>query len=196
MSKYVTVGKTEDYTFKDRGSKFIGRTHRVSSKEHAEETVKQVWLDHPKARHVCYAYIVDESSGLFRANDDGEPSGSAGVPILNQIRSADFRYVLITVVRYFGGTKLGVPGLINAYKTAAMGAIEQSERIEDFEKSIIQLQFGYPLMEGVMKQLKKHNLNILHSDYAESCNLEIEIPSDAESTHVSYFEQLGVKILS
>lgn len=196
MSKFITVGKTEDFTFKDRGSKFIGRTHRVNSKEHAEETVKQVWLKHPKARHVCYAYIVNESIGLYRANDDGEPSGSAGVPILNQIRSADLRYTLITVVRYFGGTKLGVPGLINAYKTAATGAVEQSEQVEDFEKSVIKIRFDYPIMEGVMKQLKKHNLNILQSDYAESCNLEIEIPSDTESTHVSYFEQLGVKILT
>ncbi len=132
--------------------------------------------EHPKAVHFCYAFRIGTDGNLFRAADDGEPSGSAGKPILGQIDSAVLTNVLIVVVRYFGGTLLGVPGLINAYKTAAQQALQLASVVEKNIEATYSLQFPYTIMNDVMRILKQHHVVILVNEMTLFCELQIGIP--------------------
>ena len=191
MASFTTIKIAGESLFKDKGSKFYGYAYRVNSIHDVELRLKEISAIHPKARHICYAYIINEENGIYRANDDGEPSNSAGTPILNQIRSANAAHVLVTVVRYFGGTLLGVPGLINAYKNAAKMALDESEFEEDFERETLKISFGYEQMEDIMKQVKRYNLSIIKANYQESCELEIELPLDDFDLHQEYFSKFS-----
>jgi len=164
----------------------VAYTFEVTSKTEAENHVSDLKVEHPKSRHVCYAYMLPNPDE-FRANDDGEPSGSAGLPILNQIRSSGLKGVLVAVVRYFGGTKLGVPGLINAYKTSAREAIVASGEKVQVEQVVLTLSFHYAQMEAVMSFIKSKNYELLRQKFEESCTLTIKSPLEDLEDCEKYF---------
>ncbi|MFM6976621.1 MAG: IMPACT family protein [Sphingobacteriaceae bacterium] len=172
---YRTISAPAEGIFRDRGSKFIGYAYPIRSEEEVKTLVQQLKAEHPKARHHCWALRLSPDRSVFRINDDGEPSGTAGRPILNTLLSQDITQVLVVVVRYFGGTLLGVPGLINAYKTAAQEALSAAQIIEKTINDQYLLQFEYLQMNEVMKLIKDKNLNIISQQMDNSCEITIEI---------------------
>ncbi|MGB0915500.1 MAG: IMPACT family protein [Crocinitomicaceae bacterium] len=170
-SKYRTVKKETEGLYKEKGSKFIGLAVPCYNEEEAKVFLEDWKKRHHQARHLCYAYKFGVDGKKFRANDDGEPNNSAGAPILGQIDSFELTNVLIGVVRYYGGTKLGVGGLINAYRTGAKEAIQNGEIVELEVYDWIDLTFGYEDMPHVMNLLKKHNLTLSNNVFEESCQL-------------------------
>ncbi|WP_304232135.1 YigZ family protein [Jiulongibacter sediminis] len=172
---YFTISAPSEGLFKDRGSKFFGYAFPVTDEEEVKLYLEEIKKQHPKARHHCYAYRLGTDDLNFRANDDGEPSGSAGKPILNVLLSKNLRNVFVVVVRYFGGTLLGVPGLINAYKTATEEALAEAKLEEKTINETLQLSFDIAHMNDVMRIIKKHDLNIISQDYTTQYILTIEV---------------------
>lgn len=173
---YKTITKaSEEVLFKDRNSKFFGYAFPVKSEEEANEHLEELKKKHHKARHWCYAWQLGKTDPQYRANDDGEPSNSAGMPIYGQIQSFEVTNVLIVVVRYFGGVKLGVGGLINAYKTAAQMALENSNIVERTIDETFELKFGYPEMNTVMRIIKEYNLNVIDQKLELDCRIYISV---------------------
>ena len=172
---YLTLEGPSEGIFKDRGSKFFAYAYPAFSVEACQQYLDDVKQMHPKARHHCYAYRIGLDGNVFRANDDGEPSGSAGRPILGQIDSFNVTNVFIVVVRYFGGTKLGVPGLINAYKTGAADALNNGVIIEKIVQDVYSIDFEYSLMSNVMNAVKKLELEVLKQQFETNGHLEIAI---------------------
>ncbi len=175
---YKTIASQSIGEFKDRGSKFIAYAFPVYTEEAWQESLEEVKKEHFKARHHCYGFRLGLDKNNFRANDDGEPSGTAGRPILGQIDSFGLTYVIIIVVRYFGGTKLGTSGLINAYRTSAQVALENAEIIEKSLDDIFQITFDYALMSEVMSTVKKVDIEIVEQDFGTIGKLKIAIPKD------------------
>lgn len=172
---FLTVSQKSSGLYKDKGSKFLYFSFPVETEEEIKSelaSLRKIYFD---ATHHCYAWVLGHNGTQFRANDDGEPNHSAGDPILGQIRSHQLTNVLIVVVRYFGGTKLGVSGLIQAYKTSAALAIEENEIIEKRVMEEIIIQFGYPQMNEVMKIVKAENLNIKSQELGLDCLLKLEL---------------------
>lgn len=157
---YRTIKAPAFGEFKDRGSRFIGCAYPVSSVEEVNSHIAELRNEHLKSRHVCYAFSIGLEEPMERFNDDGEPSGSAGRPIIGQIHSNELNNTLVAVVRYFGGTKLGVPGLINAYKTASAEALNTAEIVTRSVGAIFVLEFGYDKFHDVMNYLKQENVFI------------------------------------
>ena len=172
---YFTISAPSEGLFKDKGSKFFGYAFPVTDEEEVKLYSEEIKKQHPKARHHCYAYRLGTDDLNFRANDDGEPSGSAGKPILNVLLSKNLRNVFVVVVRYFGGTLLGVPGLINAYKTATEEALAEAKLEEKTINETLQLSFDIAHMNDVMRIIKKHELNIISQDYTTQYILTIEV---------------------
>lgn len=172
---YLTIAAPSEGIFKDRGSKFIGFAYPVESEEEIKHRLQELRKEHFNARHHCYAYRLGADKLQYRINDDGEPSGTAGRPIYNQLLSKDLSNILIVVVRYFGGTLLGVPGLINAYKNAALEAIAQAEIIEKIVYDLYRLDFGYLQMNEVMKVIKEKGLEVRSQQFDLQCSMEIAI---------------------
>lgn len=172
---YLTVKKTAQGLFKDKGSKFIGYIFPIESAEDVKGILAQLKSEHPKARHICWALRISTDRSVFRVNDDGEPSGTAGKPILNTLLSANLTQVCVAVVRYFGGTLLGVPGLIHAYKEASLEAIKAAEIIEKTIKDRYQVHVPYTQLNAVMKILKDENITIIAQELDTECSLIIEI---------------------
>ncbi len=172
---YLTVKQPAQGLFKDKGSKFIGYIFPIQSAEDVKGILAELKAEHPKARHVCWALRLSTDRSVFRVNDDGEPSGTAGKPILNTLLSANLTQVCVAVVRYFGGTLLGVPGLIHAYKEASLAAIKEAEIIEKTIKDRYQIYVPYTQLNKVMKILKNENITILAQDLDTECSLIIEI---------------------
>ncbi|UJH91178.1 YigZ family protein [Antarcticibacterium sp. 1MA-6-2] len=193
---YKTILKPgEEVLFKDKSSKFFGYTFPVTSEEHAAVHLEELRKKHSKARHWCYAWQIGKEELHYRANDDGEPSNSAGMPIYGQIQSFDVTNILIVVVRYFGGTKLGVGGLINAYKTTAQLALENSKIITRTIDEIFEIRFDYPEMNIVMRLIKEHDLNILKQDLALDCQIIITVrKKDAEEIFTKFDSIYKVEI--
>jgi uncharacterized YigZ family protein len=172
---FLTVSQKSAGLYKDKGSKFLYFSFPVETEEEIKTelaSLRKIYFD---ATHHCYAWVLGPKGTQFRANDDGEPNHSAGDPILGQIRSHQLTNVLIVVVRYFGGTKLGVSGLIQAYKTSAALAIEENEIIEKRVMEELFIQFGYPQMNEVMKIVKAENLNIKSQELGLDCLLKLEL---------------------
>lgn len=176
VSKYKTVKSLSEGLYKEKGSKFIAYAVQCYSEKEAKEYLSKWHKEHHQARHVCYAYRFGVGKHVFRANDDGEPSNSAGAPILGQIKAFDLSNILIGVVRYFGGTKLGVGGLITAYKSAAKDALENAEIIELEVYNWIKLSFNYEDMPMIMSMLKKYNLEMHTNDFSLKCELTTNLP--------------------
>jgi uncharacterized YigZ family protein len=174
--RYKTIKTSSEGIFRDKGSKFIAYCYPVRTEGEGKAILAQLKAEHPKARHHCWAIRLSPDRSVFRINDDGEPSGTAGRPILNVLLSNDLTNVFVVVVRYFGGTLLGVPGLINAYKSATIEAIQHAEIIEKTVNDFYRLNFEYLQMNEVMRILKDSNIAIQKQDYDNNCILEIEIP--------------------
>jgi uncharacterized YigZ family protein len=173
---YKTIAGKSYSEFKDRGSKFHGYAFPVYSTDDVKACLQILKKEHPKAGHHCYAYRIGTDGLQFRANDDGEPSGSAGRPILGQIDSAGLSNVLVVVIRYFGGTLLGVPGLINAYKTTAVECLAIAPTLEKNIEFPITLEYDYSIMNEVMQVLKQADATIYKQDMQLFCILQAGIP--------------------
>lgn len=164
----------EETLFKEKNSKFFGYAFPVSSEDEVKFYLEEIRKQHNSARHWCYAFQLGTDKIYFRANDDGEPSNSAGMPIYGQIQSFEVTNVLVIVVRYFGGVKLGVGGLISAYRTGAQMALEASEIIEKTIDVHYLLSFDYKNMNKVMRVIKEKNLDIVSQKMEMSCEIEIK----------------------
>jgi len=172
---YLTVAKTSESIFRDRASKFIGIAVPVSSEAEMKLALDGIRKKYFDATHHCYAFRLGADKTIFRSNDDGEPSGSAGRPILGQIQSKDLTNVLVVVVRYYGGTKLGVPGLINAYKTAAREAIEANSIVEKTVQDVYEVFFSYAQMNDVMRVLKDEHVSQLSHQFDTDCIIRFSV---------------------
>ena len=161
---YFTIDKHTTAEFKDRGSRFIAFAYPIAAVDDFKKILQDLKKEHPKAVHHCFAYRLGLDGNNFRVSDDGEPSGSAGKPILNAIDSKQLTNVLVVVVRYFGGTLLGVPGLINAYRSTAAMALQLTPSIQKQVEVTYELQFDYTMMNDVMTLLKQCNCSILKQE--------------------------------
>lgn len=173
---YYTIDKPSFAEFKDRGSKFLAFAYPIDTIESFKKYLQELKKEHPKAVHHCFAYRLGMDKNNFRVNDDGEPSGSAGRPILGQIDSKELTNVAVIVVRYFGGTLLGVPGLINAYKTATAMALQLTPIIQKPVLINYHLQFDYTKQNDVMMIVKQYNCNIIKQEQQLFCMLDIGVP--------------------
>lgn len=173
QDSYKSVSAPTEGLFKDNGSRFIARVFPVNNEGEIKELVDSLKKEYHDARHHCYAYRLGHKGDRFRANDDGEPSSSAGRPILGQIDSFGLSDILIVVIRYFGGIKLGIPGLIRAYKTASADALSKAQIIEKTATSQYSLSFGYESMNSVMNILKDMELKMNNTDFGEICTLDV-----------------------
>ncbi|MFS4468137.1 IMPACT family protein [Maribacter sp. 2210JD10-5] len=173
---YRTILKaTEAILFKDRKSKFYGYAFPVRHEDEVKHIIEALRKKYPTANHVCYAWQIGVEAPNYRANDDGEPTNSAGMPIYGQIQSFEVTNVLIAVVRVFGGVKLGVGGLISAYRNTAKLALENSNIVEKIMEQSLFLKFGYDQMNNIMRFIKKNNLNIIAQNLGLDCEIEIAI---------------------
>jgi uncharacterized YigZ family protein len=172
---YKTITTSTEGIYKEKGSKFLSFAIPVTTADEVKEIVKNYRKEYYDARHVCYAYMLGAERKDFRANDDGEPSGTAGRPILGQINSRELTNVLIIVVRYFGGILLGTGGLVVAYKEATVDALNQAEIIEKTVDETITIHFDYVLMNDVMRIVKDTNAQILHQEYDNQCSMQLSI---------------------
>jgi uncharacterized YigZ family protein len=187
---YRTIEKSSIAEFKDRGSRFIAYAFPLASKEDFKLQLQWVKLQHPKATHHCFAYRLGLTENEFRVSDDGEPSGSAGRPILGQIDSRELTNVLIFVVRYFGGSLLGVPGLINAYKTAASLALQVTPIVRKQVESTYQLSFDYTIMNDVMMVVKQNQCSVISQDLQLFCEMNIGIPVRIRDEILARFREI------
>lgn len=158
---------------KERKSKFIGYAYPVASAEAAQQQVQALWKEYPDATHICYAYRIGNDPPQIRINDDGEPAHSAGSPIFGQIEAFDLQHVLICVVRYYGGTKLGVGGLIQAYRESARLCLEQADIREVRPQTLLTLSFEYASLDAVMRVISQHQLEILDQQMHLSCTIKL-----------------------
>ncbi len=173
---YTTIEKAGMAEFKDRGSKFIAYAFPIASVEEFKKRLDEIKKEHPKATHHCFAYRLGTDKNTFRVSDDGEPSGTAGKPILGQLDSKQLTDTLIVVVRYFGGTLLGVPGLINAYKSAASMVLQVTPSIQKAIEANYTLSFDYTMMNEVMMIVKQLNCTVIQQEAMLFCELVIGIP--------------------
>lgn len=172
---YLTVKYNSSGTYKEKGSRFIAQAFHVSDQEEIKSIVERIKKEHHSARHNCYAYMLGAERLNWRINDDGEPSGTAGRPILGQINAFNLTDVLIVVTRYFGGILLGTSGLKNAYKRAAAEAINNNEITEMVLKESIKLFFPYQSLNDVMKIIKEENLSITDQLFEAECSMRVDI---------------------
>jgi len=192
---YLTIKAAAEGVFRDRGSKFLAFAYPITSDAEIKDIVTRLRAEHPKANHHCWAMRLGTDRSVFRINDDGEPSGTAGRPILNVLLSRDVTNVLVVVVRYFGGTLLGVPGLINAYKQAAMDALNNAAIIDKLVQDVYTLQFAHEQMNDVMRLVKENSLSVLIQQFDNLCTLQISIRKTKVNEVLGKLEKLqGVKI--
>jgi len=173
---FRTIQNTGEGVYKEKGSKFYGYAYPCHSVDVIKEHLNRLRKENPGCVHVCYAYCLGSKKEDYRYSDDGEPSNSAGAPIYGQIKSFELTNVLVAVVRYYGGTNLGVGGLINAYRTAAKEAFENATIIEDEDRETVELTFTYDAMPFVMNIVKASDCNILEQDFKESPKLTLSVP--------------------
>jgi len=196
--QYLTIESTSEGTFRDRGSKFIAKAIPVADEKQVKlelEALRKQFFD---ATHHCYAYILGADKSAWRVNDDGEPSGTAGRPIYGQIQSADLTNLLVVVIRYYGGTKLGVSGLINAYKTAAREAIGNARIKNCILKDVYRVEYEYSHMNEVMRILKEDSVDMLFSDFGMKCVIDFAIrrmESSRVCTRISRLSGLKISYL-
>lgn len=178
---YNTIESESSGSYKDKGSKFLAFAYPVKTENEVKEIIDKLKRDYYDARHHCYAYIMGVDKSATRMNDDGEPSGTAGKPIHGQLLSFDLTNTLIVVVRYFGGTKLGVSGLITAYKSAAKDALQNATILTKTINEVYKLEFPFELMNDAMKIVKDYGLQIVETDFDNSASLVFKIRlKDAE----------------
>ncbi|MGE5426666.1 MAG: IMPACT family protein [Methylococcaceae bacterium] len=192
---YRTIEKPSEGLFKDKGSRFISYAFNVHSEEQIKEIVLSIKKEHHSARHHCYAWRLGMTNPVFRVNDDGEPSSTAGKPILGQIQSFELTNILIVVVRYFGGTLLGVSGLINAYRNAALDAINNAQIVERLIEKSFLIEFDYLVMNDVMKIFKDEKLPQVDPQYDLNCRVKTYVRlSESDRIEKSLLKIDGLKI--
>ncbi|RZK57217.1 MAG: YigZ family protein [Pedobacter sp.] len=192
---YQTVLKTSEGIFRDKGSKFIAYAYPLKNEAEVKDIVVKLRSEHTRARHFCWALRLTPDRNVFRLNDDGEPSGTAGRPILNTLLSANITNVLVVVVRYFGGTLLGVPGLIDAYKSATVEAIKENEIVTKTVNDIYQINFEHLVMNQVMRILKDENLAIIDQEFDTNCIIKFEVRKSNLNTVLGKLEKVeGIKV--
>ncbi|NBB30788.1 YigZ family protein [Cellulophaga sp. BC115SP] len=187
---YKTITGSAEGLFKDKGSKFFAYAYPIEDESEVKELVDQLKKEHFKAVHHCYAYRLGQDRTNFRVNDDGEPSGSAGKPILNVLLSKDITNILVVVVRYFGGTLLGVPGLINAYKTATQEALAEAEIVEKTVNEIYEVRFEFVQMNDVMKVVKEFGLKVKNQLFDNQCTLQLEFRRNMTNQIIGKLEKI------
>ena len=173
--EYCTLTTSGESLFKDKGSKFFGYAFPVSNEEDIKAVLEEVKALHPKARHHCFGWRLGYRGEHYRANDDGEPSGSAGKPILNALLSAEVTFALVVVVRYFGGTLLGVPGLIHAYREAAAEALAMTEKEVKTINTRVRIDYDFEHTNAVMQLVKKLNLTVKEQVFEQRCGIWLEV---------------------
>ncbi len=194
--EYLTVAKEARSVYRDRGSRFIGIVFPVESETDIKEMLNTLRKEFHDARHHCYAYRLDPEGSVWRVNDDGEPAGSAGKPMLGQLQSSGVSDVLAVVIRYFGGTKLGVPGLIKAYKTSIKDALSEAGTVSKIVLKPLVIDYGFEHMNQVMKVIKEMNPQVISAHYDAMCRMEIRIrKSEAERLRSKLEPIKGVQIL-
>lgn len=187
QDSFHTIKSDASGLFKDRGSKFYSYARSVGSEQEAQSFLSEIKKEHIKARHHCYGYRLGLDENNFRANDDGEPSGTAGRPILGQIDSAGLTNLMVIVVRYFGGTKLGTSGLINAYRESTRIALDKAKQIEKIVEDRVLLTFDYSLMSEIMNAVKKIDPEIYRQEFTEHGEIEMGIrQSETEETMLRF----------
>lgn len=193
---YFTISGASEGLFKNKGSRFLAFAFPVQDENEVKDHVQFLKKQYHNARHHCYAYRIGvEEPYLFRMNDDGEPSGTAGKPIFGQILSKQLTNILIVVVRYFGGTLLGTSGLIQAYKAAAEDALLNSTIMQNVVKEKLHLQFGYQEMNAVMRVVKEESVEITQQDFQEECKMDVLVPrklKDAVLRRLILIEKLNI----
>jgi uncharacterized YigZ family protein len=172
---YKTIEKQSTGYFKDKGSKFFSYAFPLKTEEEVKEIITRLKKEHHSARHHCYAWRLGTENIRFRTNDDGEPSSTAGKPILGQLQSFELTNILVVVIRYFGGTLLGMSGLINAYRNAANSALKNAEIIEKLIENKYHLSFTYNELNEVMHILKQEKYNIVSTNFRENCSLVFSV---------------------
>ena len=198
MDTYKTIASSvQEVIFKEKSSKFLGYAFPVTSEEEIKAHLEAVKKEHFSARHWCYAWQLGHGTNQrYRANDDGEPNNTAGIPIYGQIQSFELTNILVIVVRYFGGIKLGVGGLVQAYKTTAQLTLQEAETEEKLITEELRIRFDYPLMNKVMRVVKEQNLNITQQLLTEDCELHLAIRQSDYQRMQELFENIyGVLIV-
>ena len=198
MDTYKTIASSvQEVIFKEKSSKFLGYAFPVTSEEEIKAHLEEVKKAHFSARHWCYAWQLGYGTNQrYRANDDGEPNNTAGIPIYGQIQSFEFTNILVIVVRYFGGIKLGVGGLVQAYRTTAQLTLQEAEIEEKLITEELRIRFDYPLMNKVMRVVKEQNLNITQQLLTENCELHLAIRQSDYQRMQELFENIyGVLIV-
>ena len=189
---YKSVSGRSEGLFKDNGSRFIALAYPVETEAEVREIVSSLRREYHDARHHCYAYRLGLDGGIFRSSDDGEPSGSAGRPILGQIDSAGLSDVLVVVVRYFGGIKLGIPGLIRAYRTSSADALAAATVVEKIAGSWYRIEFDWSLMPAAMKIVKDLELPQRAQDFGTSCSMEVRVRQKLEQDFLEKTDKSGI----
>jgi uncharacterized YigZ family protein len=187
---YKTIKVAAEGVFRDRGSRFLAYTFPVAEPEEVKPILDKLRKEHHDARHHCFAYMIGNERSMFRSSDDGEPSGTGGRPILGQINSYGLTNILIVVVRYFGGTLLGVSGLINAYRSAAESAIQNSEIIECTMKEYYEIKYPYDSMNAVMKILKEEEIRQSEQNFDTICSIKISMRASAKEKVLKRLERV------
>jgi len=187
---YKTISAKTEGLYKEKGSKFIALAYPVTSEDEVKEILALLRKEYHDARHHCYSYIIGFKGEHWRANDDGEPSGTAGRPIHGQIQSFNLTNTLIVVIRYFGGTKLGVSGLINAYKTSAADALNNAQIVVNTVKDIYRITFGYLAMNDIMKLVKEENLGLMEQNFDTSCFITVGIRQTRTESVLNKIEKI------
>ena len=194
---YKTIKKLGEGLYKEKGSKFIAKAFHVESEEEIKQILSDIKKEYHDARHHCYAWRIDPLNERTRSNDDGEPSGSAGKPILNQILSFELINVLVVVTRYFGGTKLGVSGLFNAYRTAAREALENSIIVKEELKSLYRIEYEYLMMDKVMRVIKDDDITIKDQNFDNVCVMDLEIKYSTVQKSTNKLKSIsGLKLIN
>ncbi|MDB5032209.1 YigZ family protein [Mucilaginibacter sp.] len=189
---YRTIENPSEGIFRDRGSKFLAYAYPIHSENDIKDIIASLKSVHPKANHHCWAMRLSIDRSVFKLNDDGEPSGTAGRPILNTLFSKDLTNILVAVVRYFGGTLLGVPGLINAYKMATEEALNQAVVIEKTVNDVYTISFGYLQMNDVMRIIKDADLTILNQQFDNNCGIQVSIRKMQVNMVLAKLQKLNV----
>ena len=196
ITSYNTIEKPSVAEYKDRGSRFLAFAYPIQTAEEFKKQLKALKEEHPKAAHHCFAYRLGIDGTNFRSSDDGEPSGSAGKPILGQIDSKNLANIGVIVVRYFGGTLLGVPGLINAYKTVTSLALQLTPIVEKPVLVHYSLEFDYTLVNEVMMIIKKFNCEVFSNEMQLFCRIQLGSPTKVEDACAEKFRALhGLQLL-
>ena len=197
---YCSLAATSEGFYREKGSKFYAYAYPVKSEEETKERLDALRQQHYDARHHCYAFVFKPQEGqeeYFRANDDGEPSHSAGDPILGQIRSHELYDVLVVVVRYFGGTKLGVGGLVHAYRTAAAEAIAHNRIIQKVRRETISVRFAYSATSEVQQVIQQCQAEIIAQEFGQDCYYQLQVPrSLLETVKQRFIATPGVTLMN